>query len=680
MSKENAEAAKGRIEKLKKVINRQRYLYHVLDKQEMTDAALDSLKHELYKLEESFPEFVTSDSPTQRVGGKPLKKFEKVRHKVLQWSFNDVFNEDEIREFDNRIKRFLEKSLGYPISKIANEIEYVTELKIDGFKIILTYENGVLKTAATRGDGKVGENVTANVKTIESIPLHLNQDIDCVVEGEIWMGKDEFDRLNNDRKKNGEQLFANPRNAAAGSIRQLDPKIASSRKLDSFIYDLSHFGHPISKTAMMPKTQFEELEFLKELGFKVNSNFKLCKNIDDVIDFWKSWQKKKDKAKYLVDGVVVKLNKREWQERLGYTGKAPRFAVALKFPAEQATTVVEAIDVQVGRTGALTPVAHLKPVTIAGSVVSRATLHNEDEIKRLDVRIGDTVILQKAGDVIPDIVSVIKEMRSGKEKIFKMPEVCPICKTPVVFLQDSPIAKCPNKKCATRHRRSLYYFASKKAFDIEGLGPKIIDALLDNNLVQDAADFFDLKEGDITPLEHFAEKSAKNLIEAINSRREIELPRFIISLGIENVGESTAFDLADYFGDILNIEKASLSELERISGVGPIVAKNVYEWFRNEDNKKFLKKLLSRVNIKKAARVKGTKLKGLKFVLTGSLETLSRDDAKSRIRQLGGEAVESVSKDTDFVVSGNEPGSKYEKAKKLGIKILNEKEFLGYLK
>ncbi|MCR4284007.1 MAG: NAD-dependent DNA ligase LigA [Parcubacteria group bacterium] len=677
-AEERYSKAKERIEKLKKLINHHRYLYHVLDKQEITEAALDSLKHELYELEQSFPDLITTDSPTQRVGGKPLEKFKKIHHKVTQWSFNDVFNEDEIREFDNRVKRLLDKEFGYPIAK---GLEYVSELKIDGFKIILTYERGILKTAATRGDGKVGEDVTANVKTIESIPLHLNKDVDCIVEGEIWMGKDEFENLNKERGRKGEQLFANPRNAAAGSIRQLDPKIASSRKLDSFIYDLAwlDYGHATSVGIEVPETQIEELSFLKELGFKVNPHFKLCKNIEEVVDFWRVWQKKKDKTKYWIDGVVVKLNNSEWQERLGYTGKAPRFAVALKFPAEQATTVVEDIDVQVGRTGALTPVAHLRPVTIAGSVVSRATLHNEDEIKRLDVRIGDTVILQKAGDIIPDIVSVIKEMRTGKEKLFKMPNVCPICKSKVVFLKDSPIAKCHNKKCATRHRRGLYYFASKKAFDIEGLGPKIIDALLDNNLVQDAADFFDLKEGDITPLERFAEKSAKNLIKAINSRREIDFSRFIISLGIENVGESTAEDLAESFHTIENLEKASIQELEKVSDVGPIVARSIYDWFRDNDNKRFLKKLLPRVMIKKQTQVKGAKLKKLKFVLTGSLSKMSRDEAKKMIKQLGGEVSESVSKNTDFVVYGSDPGSKYDKAKKIGVKTINEEEFLEIL-
>lgn len=663
------EDAKKRIEKLKKAINYYRYLYHVLDKQEISEAALDSLKHELYQLEHQFPEFITSDSPTQRVGGEPLDKFVKVRHKVRQWSFEDVFTEGEVREFDERIKRMLGKKI-----KFLGNLEYTCELKIDGFKIILTYEKGILKTAATRGDGLIGENVTQNVKTIESIPLRLEKDVDVVGEGEIWMSKKEFEKLNVLQKKKSEQLFANPRNIAAGSIRQLDPKISASRKLDSFIYDLAWANFPL------PKTQFEELKKLSELGFRVNKNFKFCKNIDEVISFWKEWQKKREREDYWVDGIVVKLNNREWQETLGYTGKAPRFAIAFKFPAEQATTIVENIKIQVGRTGVLTPVALLRPVLVAGSTVSRATLHNEDEIKRLGLKIGDTVIIQKAGDVIPDVMKVLKEMRTGREKIFRMPKKCPMCSTAVVSEKGSPIAKCPNKKCPSRHRRSLYYFTSKHAMDIEGLGPKIIDALLDNGLIQDAADIFDLKEGDLIPLERFGEKSAKNIIEAIAGRREISLARFIIALGILHVGEETANDLAEHFNSIDELKKADIEGLEAIGNIGEVVAKSVYEWFKDNYNKKFLERLLKKIKIKKEKRTKGTKLAGKTFVLTGVLESMSRGKAEEKIRMLGGHPADSVSKNTDFVVAGAEPGSKYDKAKQLGVKILNEKEFLAIIK
>jgi len=654
--------AKKRIEKLKKVINYHRYLYHVLDKQEISDAALDSLKHELYQLEEKFPDLITSDSPTQRVGGAPLDKFSKIKHAVQQWSFEDVFSEEEIKKFDERVKKGIRET----------GVEYVCELKIDGFKIILTYKNGVLETAATRGDGLVGEDVTQNIKTVESIPLRLEKEVDIVVEGEIWMAKKEFEKQNAAQKKKGELLFANPRNIAAGSIRQLDPKIVASRKLDSFIYD-------IAAGITFPKTQFEELKFLSELGFKVNKNFKLCRNIDEVIDFWREWQKRKEKEDYWIDGIVVKINRRDWQEKLGYTGKAPRFAIAFKFPARQTTTKVEDIYVQVGRTGVLTPVAILKPVLVAGTTVSRATLHNAEEIKRLGLKIGDTVIIQKAGDVIPEVVKALKELRTGKEKEFIMPNKCPVCGGKVERDKGGPITKCLNKKCSVRLRRELYYFTSKHAFDIEGLGPKIIDALLDNNLIQDGADIFDLKEGDLIPLERFGEKSAQNLIKAIDSRREISLDRFIISLGILHVGEKTAQDLAEKFETIEKLEKANLENLLRIENIGEIVAQSVYEWFRDERNEKFVKKLLERVKVKKIKKKTGRKLAGKTFVITGVLESMSRQIAKEKIKMLGGETTESVSKKTDYLVAGKEPGSKYRKAEELGVKIINEQEFLKML-
>ena len=661
----------GRIEKLKKVIEKHRYLYHVLDKQEISDAALDALKHELYELEQKYPEFVTPDSPTQRVGGKPLDKFKKIEHTIPQWSFEDVFDKEEITEFDTRIKRMLTKKLGSLPNK---NLEYICELKIDGFKVVLTYEKGVLKTAATRGDGKVGEDVTQNVKTIESIPLKLNKEVNVVVEGEVWLGKKEFNRLNKEKEELGEQPFANPRNVAAGSIRQLDSKVAASRKLSSFSYDL------VSANFDLPDTQAKELELLKELGFRVGSNYKLCKGVSEVIDFWKEWSPKKEKMEYVIDGVVVKLNKTEWQNELGYTGKSPRFAIAFKFPAEQTATTVEAIEIQVGRTGVLTPVAHLKPVLLAGSTVSRATLHNEDEIKRLGVRVGDTVVVQKAGDVIPDVIKVLKEMRTGSEKPFKMPSKCPICGDKVVSKASSPLIKCSNKKCGVRHRKALHYFVSKKAFNIEGMGPKVVDALLDNGLVNDVADIFDLKRGDLTPIERFAEKSADNLVESINKGRKISLQRFITSLGILKVGERTAIDLANKFTDINKLSEASFEELDNIGDVGEITAKNIYDWFRDSNNKKLLKKLLKRVEIGKMKIKKKGKLDGKKFVLTGSLDSMSRDDAKEKIRDLGGEISESVSSKTDFVLAGDKPGSKRDKAKKLGVKIIDEKEFLKLLK
>ena len=697
---------KTRIEKLKETINHHRYLYHVLDRQEISDAALDSLKHELAELEKQYPKYASLDSPTQRIGGNPFDKFAKVIHKARQWSFGDAFTEEEIRDFDERVKRMLEKE--FPATSRFNlatrlnlDVAYACELKIDGFKIVLTYENGVLKTAATRGDGVAGEDVTQNIKTVESVPLKLEKPINIVVEGEIWMSKNEFERLNKEQKKKGLPPFANPRNAAAGSIRQLDPSVAASRKLDSYIYDiailekqekeggvsfsLSDKEGDSSKTNspfFFPKTQIKELELLKGLGFKVNKNYKLCKNIEEVVAYWKEWQKKKDKENYWIDGVAVKLNRRDWQEMLGYTGKAPRFAIAFKFPAEQATTVVEDIITQVGRTGALTPVAHLTPVLVAGSVVSRATLHNDSEIKRLGLKIGDTIIIQKAGDVIPEVVRVLEEMRTGKEKEFKMPEICPVCGGELAQEKDSPIIRCANKNCSVKHRRALYYFASKKAMNIEGLGPKIIDALLDNNLIQDAADIYDLKEGDLEPLERFGEKSAKNIVSSINEKRKTTLPRFLTALGIFHVGEETAELLAKKAKSIEVLSDMPVEELQKIDGIGPKVAESIFDWFRDKRNRELLGRLLKRIKIilPESLNLPGNiKIKNKTFVLTGTMGKMSREKAKEEIKLKGGHVNESVSKNTDFVVVGAEPGSKYDKAKELGVKIIDEKEFLKLL-
>lgn len=673
----NNDAAEKRIEKLKKVINHHRYLYHVLNKQEISDEALDSLKDELYSLEQKFPELVTTDSPTQRVAGSPLPEFAKVRHKVRQWSFNDVFSEGGIRDFDERIKKDLFKKLNY-----RGEVHYVAELKIDGFKIILTYEKGLLKGAATRGDGEVGEDVTQNVKTIESVPLKINKDIDVIVEGEIWMGRKEFESLNALQKKKGEQLFANPRNVAVGSIRQLDPKVAASRKLDSFIYDIAE------SSVAVPKTQNGELELLKDLGFKVNQDFTLCRNIDEVIKFWKDWDKKRDKTPYWIDGIVVKVNERRFQDALGYTGKAPRYAIAFKFSPEEVTTIVHDITVQVGRTGALTPVAHLKPVSVAGSTVSRATLHNGDEIKRLDVRIGDTVIIRKAGDIIPEIVSVVKDLRTGKEKIFKMSKKCPVCGGPVKKEtigegeKKSAAWYCANRKCFAQELERLIHFVGRKGMNIDGLGEKILEQLVNAGLISDAADIFELKKGDLAPLERFAEKSAENLIKAIEKSKSVPLQKFLFALGIRHAGEETAEFVANHFGDINKISKANREDFEKIEGVGSVVAASLYGWFSDAHNRKILSRLLSHVRVvsprKQAANV--GKLIGKKFVLTGELKSMSRDEAKNKIKALGGKISNSVSSKTDFVVLGENPGSKFDNAKDLGVTIVDEEKFLKMIR
>ncbi|HEY4496119.1 MAG TPA: NAD-dependent DNA ligase LigA, partial [Candidatus Paceibacterota bacterium] len=463
-----------RLDKLKKAIEKYRYEYHVLDKSSISPESLDSLKKELVEIENKYPELITPDSPSQRVSGKPLPEFKKAVHQVPQWSFNDAFTEEDIRDFDERVKKRLNLS----------DLYYVCELKIDGLKIVLEYEKGILRRAATRGDGKVGEDVTQNVRTIESVPLRLRRAVDVVVEGEVWLAKSQFRKLNAEQKKKGELEFANPRNVAAGSIRQLDPKITASRKLSVFIYDLS------KSNELMPNTQFEELQYLEEIGFKVNKHRHLCRNIEEMIDFWRKWQKDAAREDYLVDGVVVKVNDRKLQEMLGYTGKAPRFGIAFKFPAEQVTTVVEDIIFQVGRTGVVTPVARLRPVSVAGSLVSRATLHNEDEIKRLDVRIGDTVILQKAGDVIPDIVQVVKELRTKKEKVFVWPKKIVECGSDgkIERISGEAAWRCIDKNSFIIQKRRFYHFVSKHCFDIEELGPKTIDLLLVNGLISCYAD------------------------------------------------------------------------------------------------------------------------------------------------------------------------------------------------
>ncbi|OHA89752.1 MAG: hypothetical protein A2832_00525 [Candidatus Zambryskibacteria bacterium RIFCSPHIGHO2_01_FULL_44_22b] len=642
-----------RVNKLRETIKRHSHLYHTLDKPEIEDSAYDALVRELEDLESQYPALNTPDSPTQQVGDVVLKEFSKVEHKVSQWSFNDAFDEDDIRAFDERIRRLLD----------GEKPEYLVELKIDGLKVVLTYEKGVLKTAATRGDGRVGEDVTGNVRTIRSIPHNLKQQVSIIIEGEIWMAKTVFDKLNQERKKKGEDLFANPRNIAAGSIRQLDPSITRSRRLDSFIYDIAdlQLGHAVSKL----NTQEEELNFLKELGFQINPHYKKFDNIEGVVKHWEFWNKKKNKEDYLLDGLVVKVNDVEQQKKLGYTGKSPRFGIAFKFSAEQVTTLVEDITLQLGRTGVLTPVAKLRPVLVAGSTVSRATLHNEDEIKRKDIRIGDTVVIQKAGDVIPEVVRVVEEMRTGKEKIFKFPEH-------------------PVRDAYVQQKRKLEYFVSRNVFNIDGLGKNIIQQLMDANLIYNFDDLFTIKKGDLETLERFGEKSIDNLLKAIEKARDVTLARFIASLSIPQVGEETARDLAEYFGTPKRFAEATFEQLTAINGVGDVVAQAILDWFSppagGKENKKLYDRLLKYVRVQSPKRPSFGKLNGKSFVLTGSLEKMSREEAKEKIRTLGGNISSSVSKNTDYLVAGADPGDKYEKAQELGVKILNEREFLDMLR
>jgi len=663
-----------RYKKLIKTVDKYRYFYHVLDKPEVTDEVYDSLIHELLEIEEEYPEIKSPISPTQRIGGKPLDEFIKVKHEVKQWSFDDCFDFDELKKWDEKVRRMITKEL----SLNKEKLEYCCELKIDGLKIILTYKNGLFFRGATRGDGNIGEDVTQNLKTIKSIPLELKESVDAIVVGECWLSKNELERINKERKVKGEVLFANTRNAAAGSIRQLDPKIASERRLDSFIYDIEKISGEI------PKTQNEELALISKLGLKTNPNHEVFDSLDGVEKYYKKWGKNKDKLDYGLDGIVIKINSRKIQEMLGYTGKSPRWGIAYKFPAEQVTTMVEDIILQIGRTGVLTPVAKLTPVRVAGSLVSRATLHNEDEIKRLDVRIGDTVILQKAGDVIPDIVSVVKELRTGKEKSFIFPKKVEACggNGSIERIPGQSAWRCVSKDSFIQQKRKFYHFVSKKAFNMDGLGPKIIDVLMDNGLVSSFNDIFTLERGDLLSLPRFGEKSVENIFASIEKSRKITLARFVVSLSIPQVGEETAIDIAENFGTIEKVRNASVEDLQKINGVGDVVAQSLVTFFADKENKKLVDNLLTQVKIEKTSSSKlsgASKFSGLTFVITGTLSSMSRDSAKDKIRAFGGDISESVSSKTSYLVAGENPGSKFNKAQKLGVKIINEKNFINLL-
>ena len=663
----NKPEAKKRIEKLKKLINHHRYLYHVLDRQEISDAVLDSLKKELFNLEQKYPEFITSDSPTQRVGGLPLKKFEKVKHFQAMLSFNDAFSEKDMIDWEERIKKLLTQ-------EEVEKLDYFCELKFDGLAIELIYKNGVLEIGSTRGDGIIGENVTQNLKTINTIPLRLRkEEREIIVRGEVIIFKKDFLKINKIREKNNLPVYANPRNVAAGSIRQVDPKIAAQRKLTFFAYDLvSDLGQ---------STHEEEHKILKDLGFKTNPCNRFCKSLKQVFGFREQWKKDREKLEYEIDGIVAIVNQNKIFQKLGTVGKAPRGAVAYKFPLKEAETIIEDIKIQIGRTGALTPVACLKPVKVGGVTISRATLHNEDEIKRLGVRVGDTVVVGRAGDVIPKIIKVLKELRTGKEKIFKMPKVCPRCGTKLVRPAGEVIWRCPNPNCQARGKRYLYHFVSKSAFDIEGLGPRIIRQLFEKNLIFDSADIFQLKENDLVSLEGFAEKSAENLISAIKAKKEIDFARFIYALGIKEVGEETAQDLMNYFKNLEDLKKASKEELIQIKDIGPETAESIYDWFHQKINLRLLEKL-KQSGVKIKYPIQNSKHQvffGKTFVFTGSLTNLTREETKEKIRDLGGKVSEAISKNTDFLVLGKEPGSKFQEAKKLGIKIIYEKKFLDYV-
>jgi DNA ligase (NAD+) len=673
-----------RINKLKREINHHRYLYHVLDKAEISDAALDSLKNELFKLEMEYPDLITSDSPTQRIGGKPLDKFEKVVHSQPMISLFDAFSEQDIIDWETRISKLIP----------GEKLDYFCELKLDGLAMALKYDKSIFTNGATRGDGKVGENVTQNLKTIESIPLELRvpsrEELEKIgldkkqitevnkaltegtieVRGEAIMTTKVLQELNKKYEREGKPILANPRNAAAGSIRQLDSKLTAGRKLDFYAYSLvNDFGFIKHSDTFL---------LLRLLGFKVLEHNRYCADIKAVIKFHDHWEKNREQLPFEVDGVVVKVNELKLWQKLGVVGKGPRFMMAYKFAAEQVTTKIKSVVWQVGRTGILTPTAVLEPVRVGGVTVSHATLHNMDEIQRLGLKIGDTIILERAGDVIPKVVQILPNLRTGKEQEIKVPTHCPMCDSKVVKVPGEVAYRCANTNCYAVNLRRLTHWVGKGAMDIDGLGPKIIEQLVKEGLVGDVADFYDLTAGDLQPLERFAEKSVSNLISAIKNKKEVDLAKFIYGLGIRHVGEETAITLAQNFGSLEKIKVAELAELDKLPDFGEIVARSVYEWFHDQHNLNLLKKLAVngvRVKAIKTA-TKNLIFLGKSVVLTGSLKSLTRDEAKAKIRELGGSIVSAVSKKTDLVVAGSDPGSKYEKAQELRVKIIKEEEFL----
>lgn len=663
----NFETAKQRIQELTQEINKHNYSYYVLDNPQISDYEYDKLIKELMELEEGFPELKLPDSPTQRVGGEVLKGFSEVIHATPKLSLSNVFNENDIRDFDNRIRKALNQ-----------DIEYILELKIDGLTVVLNYEDGMLVQGATRGDGIRGEDVTANLKTVKAIPLSLPERLTLEVRGEVYMPKKAFEELNIRREELEEPLFANPRNAAAGSIRQLDTKATAKRSLSIFVFSLEN----IEEKAF--DSHLEAMEYLKALGFKVSPYLILCKTADDIIEQCKLWADKRGELPFEIDGLVIKVNNLEQREALGYTSKSPRWSVAYKFPPEKKRTKVKDIIVQVGRTGAITPTAVFEPVRLAGSIISRATLHNEDNIKEKDIRVGDTVIIQKAGDVIPEVVEVVKEERNGTEKIFEMPKLCPVCGSEAVREQGEAATKCVNMSCPAQIRRSLFHFVSRDAMNIEGMGPQIITMLMEKGFIKDAADIYTLKdkEKELIDLERMGEKSVKNLIEAIEASKQNPLERLIFALGIRMIGQRASKLLAENFNDIYELSKASIERLDTIPEIGEKMADSAVKFFKQTQNIMLIKRLADLgVNIKSIKKqiVEKEQFKGKTFVLTGSLSSFTRERAKELIESFGGKVSSSVSKKTDYVLAGEEAGSKLVKAQELGVSVINEEIFIKWI-
>ena len=648
---------------LREALHRHNYRYYVLDDPEISDAEYDRLLHDLMRLEEKYPQLMRPDSPTARVGAPPLEKFDSVAHTIPMLSLDNGFNDEDILEFDQRVRR----NLGEP-----DEILYTAEPKMDGVAVELIYESGKLMTAATRGDGQTGEVITANVKTIQTVPLVMQPDSSraipprCEIRGEVFIGLEAFKSLNQKRLLQNQSPFANPRNAAAGSLRQLDSKITATRPLEVFFYGVGL----VEDTAF--ESHGELLEALKQWGFRINPLIRSGITIEAALDYYRELSKRRHQLVYDIDGVVVKVDRISQQQQLGATSRSPRWAIAYKFKAIQETTTVEAIEVQVGRTGVLTPVAHLKPLNVGGVRVSRATLHNQDEVEKKDVRIGDHVLVQRAGDVIPEIVKVIVSKRDGRETAFKMPTACPICNSPVIRMEGEAATRCINSSCSAQVKERIKHFASKGAFDIDGLGDKLVDQLVDKELLSSFADIFKLDENVLSQLERMGAKSAANLKNAIENAKSITFARFLFALGIRHVGEHVAAVLADYFIELDPLMNCSREELEAVDGIGPTVAESIIRFFEQKRNRRIIDQILAGgVKLEASAPKRAGKLDGRVFVLTGKLENYSRSQAKALIEAAGGKVSGSVSGNTDFVVGGDAPGSKLDRARKLGVKIID---------
>lgn len=659
----NIDKPEKRVDELTRLINKHNYNYYVLDKPEISDYEFDMLMKELIELENEFPSLKRADSPTQRVGGEVLEGFREVVHKTPKLSLGNVFNESDIRDFDARVRR-----------TAGTDVEYVVELKIDGLTVVLNYEKGRFVQGATRGDGVKGEDITANLKTIKSIPLVLEEEVDLEVRGEVFMPKKAFEELNARREEQEEPLFANPRNAAAGSLRQLDTKVTAGRPLDIFIFNLEniedkHFD-----------THVEALEYLKKIGFKVSPFISVHKNSEEIIEKCSYWADRRGELPFEIDGLVIKVNSLEQRESLGYTTKTPRWAAAYKFPPETKKTKLKDIIVQVGRTGAITPTAELEPVRLAGSVISRATLHNEDYIKEKDIRIGDTVVIKKAGDVIPEVVEVVSEERTGSERIFEMPKKCPVCQADTIREQGEAVTKCTNISCPAQLKRALFHFVSRDAMNIEGLGPQIMTLLMEKGFIKDAADIYLLKNHreELVGLDRMGEKSVQNLLDAIEASKANPLSRLIFALGIRMIGQRASQVLASEFGDIEEMYAADFNRLTGIQEIGGKMAESIITFFRQEQNLELIRKLKEcGVNTRGAKKEikENEHFSGKTFVLTGALENYTRDQAKEIIESFGGKVSGSVSKKTSFVLAGEDAGSKLVKARELGVEIIDEETF-----